>query len=190
MYNCKCKLPNGENQTNSVMQFLEISKGQSSDVKKTLEMFVSITDQLLNQGIDQWNYDYPDFAILNDDVLNGDNFLIKKDDDVAASIVLNNIQDAQYKKIHWRTRNSDILVIHRLGVHPKYQGQGLGKKMCLFAESFGRKYGYKSIRLDAYAGNDISNKLYQSLGYSQANGYCYFRKKAIPFYCFEKKIEL
>jgi ribosomal protein S18 acetylase RimI-like enzyme len=189
MYTCKCKLPKAENQTKSVMQFSNISKGELYDVDNTLKMFVSITDVLLEKGIDQWNYDYPDLTTLRGDVLRGENYVIREADQILASIVLNNVQDVQYQKIHWKNRNDAVLVIHRLGVHPKSQGRGLGKKMCLFAESFAREYHYKSIRLDTYAGNKISNGLYQSLGYSQANGYCYFRKKAIPFNCYEKKID-
>ncbi len=188
MYNCKCNLPKGENQTNRTMQISEISKGRFSDVENILQMFVFITDVLIDHGIDQWNYDYPDFETLKRDVEQGTNFVIREGNKIAASIVLNDIQDVQYRKIHWKYRNDSILVIHRLGVHPESQGKGLGKKMCLFAEWFAKKHKYKSIRLDAYAGNTVSNRLYKSLGYSQANGYCYFYKNAIPFYCYEKRV--
>jgi len=170
------------------MQFSEISKGQLSDVKNTLQMFVAITDALLENGVDQWNYDYPDYDTLKNDVEQEANFVIRDNNKILASIALNAIQDDQYQKIHWKYRNEAVLVIHRLGVHPDTQGKGLGKKMCLFAEHFAWENGYKSIRLDAYAGNTVSNKMYISLGYHRANGYCYFRKKAIPFYCYEKKI--
>jgi len=171
------------------MQFTEIKKGRLKDVENTLEMFVAITDVLLENGVDQWNYDYPDFDTLKEDVENGENFVIGEGSKILASMVLNDKQDEQYTKIHWKHRNDKVLVIHRLGVHPDAQGRGLGKKMCLFAEEFARKHQYKSIRLDAYAGNFISNYMYHSLGYSQANGYCYFRKKVIPFYCYEKRID-
>jgi len=170
------------------MQFSEISKGTIKDVEKTLEMFVAITDALLDKGIDQWNYDYPDLDTLHRDVEKGSNFVIRKGNKIAASIVLNDKQDAQYKNIHWKHRNEGVLVIHRLGVHPEFQGFGLGKKMCLFAESFARENNFKHIRLDAYAGNEVSNHMYEKLGYLKANGYCYFRKKPIPFYCYEKKV--
>ncbi|MEM9546427.1 MAG: GNAT family N-acetyltransferase [Bacteroidota bacterium] len=171
------------------MQFSEISKGTLGDVQNTLQMFIEITDVLLANGVDQWNYDYPDYNTLKEDVATGANFIIREDDKILASIALNAIQDEQYKKIHWKYRNDSVLVIHRLGVHPAAQGKGYGKKMCHFAESFAREHGYKSIRLDAYSGNAISNRLYEKLGYSKANGYCYFRKKIIPFYCYEKKID-
>jgi len=170
------------------MQCSEICQGEMKDVEKTLQMFVAITDKLLENGIDQWNYDYPDVVTLTKDVEQGWNFVIRNDGKIAASMAINDIQDDQYQYIHWKHRNKDVLVIHRLGVHPEFQGQGLGKKMCRFAEDFARQNGFGQIRLDAYAGNKISNKMYQGLGYQKANGYCYFRQKAIPFYCYEKQI--
>ncbi len=188
MYYCKCKLPAGENQTICTMQFSEISKGRLEDVEKTLEMFVSITDALLAHDIDQWNYDYPDIQTLKDDVVNGENYVVRAPNMVLASIVLNDAQDEQYKNIRWKYNHDAVLVIHRLGVHPQSQGKGLGKKMCLFAEHFAKEHNFKSIRLDAYSGNEISNRLYQSLGYIQADGLCYFRNKDIPFNCYEKEI--
>ena len=159
------------------MQFSEISKGQLSDVENTLQMFVAITDALLENGVDQWNYDYPDTETLTNDVEDGSNYVIRGKDKILASIALNEIQDEQYRKIHWKCRNESVLVIHRLGVHPKAQGMGLGKKMCRFAEDYAQRNGYKRIRLDAYSRYPVSKRLYLSLGYHQANGYCYFRKK-------------
>ena len=170
------------------MLISEISKGNLDDVKNTLQMFVAITDHLLAAGVNQWNYDYPDLDTLTKDAESGNNFVIRAGNEIAASIALDPYQDEQYQKIHWRHRNEKVLVIHRLGVHPSFQGRGLGKKMCLFAEQYAKDNWYKFIRLDAYAGNPISKKLYLSLGYTQANGYCYFRKKAIPFFCYEKVI--
>ena len=171
-----------------VTQFSEIQRGTLEDVEKTHEMFVAITDALLANKIDQWNYDYPDPETLKNDIEAGYNFVIRSGDHIAASIAINDVQDEQYKTVHWRHRDENVLVIHRLGVHPIFQGHGLGKKMCLFAEEFGRENGYKQIRLDAYAGNGVSNGFYKALGYSRANGFCYFRKKAIPFYCYEKQL--
>lgn len=188
MYNCKCKLPKGENQTKTTMQFSEILKGTYNDVENTLQMFISITDALLARGIDQWNYDYPDLQTLKNDVDQGCNFVIRSGDKIAASIVLNDIQDEQYRNIRWKNHSNEVLVIHRLGVNPEFQGLGLGKKMCVFAEEFAKSNHYKFIRLDAYSGNEISNQMYKRLGYTQADGCCYFREKEIPFYCYEKEI--
>jgi len=143
---------------------------------------------MLEADIDQWNCDYPDIDTLSQDVEAGDQYVAMVDGNLAGSIVLNAQQDEQYHNIHWHQLNQKVLVIHRLGVDPAYQGLGIGKKLCAFAEEFGKERGYQTIRLDAYAGNPVSNQLYASLGYAKAGGYCYFRKKAIPFYCYDKAL--
>ena len=188
MYYCKCNHLISKIKL-LAMPFSEISLGSMNQVQSTLDMFVAITDHLLDAGIDQWNYDYPDLSTLTLDVNLSHNYVIEKDGRIEASIVINEIQDEQYKNVKWTYNGSKILVIHRLGVHPNSQGKGLGKKMCQFAEWYARTNAYTSIRLDAYAGNERSNQMYRSLGYSQAQGLCYFRNKSIPFYCYEKIIK-
>ena len=170
------------------MESAEISKGRLDDAHNILQMFVNITDALLEHGVDQWNYDYPDLETIKNDISNASNFVIRSGGDIAASIVLDQKQDDQYKDIGWKYKSDAVLVIHRLGVNPKFQGRGLGKKMCAFAEDFARQNNLDCIRLDAFSENPISTNMYLKLGYRQAEGLCYFRGKATPFYCYEKKI--
>ena len=126
MYNCKCKLPWANNQTISTMLSSEILQGRREDVESTHQMFVSITDTLLANGVDQWNYDYPDPETLMEDVVNEDNFVIREGGKVLASIALNEVQDEQYRKIHWKHRDEGVLVIHRLGVSSRCPRQRIG----------------------------------------------------------------
>lgn len=168
------------------MSINTIEKSTIEDLGSTLKLFIKVTDKMLANNIDQWNYDYPDKKTITKDILSGNHYVIRDKGAVVGTIVLDDNQDDQYRNVHWSTRNSRILVIHRLGVHPDYQGQGIGKRLCLFAEEFGRNHNFKAIRLDAYSGNDSSNRLYKGLGYSRVNGLCYFRKKVIPFYCYDK----
>jgi len=170
------------------MKIHGIRKSNANDLDSTLDLFIKVTDLMLENGIDQWNYDYPNEESIRQDIASENHFVIVEDGVVLGTILLDKNQDEQYKSIHWNTRNKDVLVIHRLGVLPKAQGQGLAKKLCNFAEDYAKENGYKVIRLDAYAGNPISNGLYIKMGYQRANGYCYFRKKSIPFYCYDKLI--
>lgn len=171
------------------MSIHTIRKSNINDLESTLDLFVRVTDLMLEHGIDQWNYDYPNEEIIRQDIISGNHYVTVLDGVVVGTILLDTNQEDQYKSIHWSTRNKDVMVIHRLGVLPSAQGQGIAKELCLFAEDYARENGYKTIRLDAYAGNHISNGLYQKLGYKRANGYCYFRQKAIPFYCYDKMID-
>lgn len=165
-----------------------IRKSNIKDLESILDLFIKVTDAMLENNIVQWNYDYPNEGIIRQDIASGNHFVIADNETVIGTIVLDSNQDEQYKSIHWNTRNKDVLVIHRLGVLPQSQGQGVATKLCQFAEEHGEENGFTAIRLDAYAGNRISNGLYEKLGYQRANGYCYFMKKAIPFYCYDKKL--
>lgn len=53
------------------------------------------------------------------------------------------------------------------------------------AEAHAKQNTYVSIRLDAYAGNPPTVKLYERRGYRKA-GQVYFPRRTLPFFCFEK----
>ena len=162
-----------------------IEKGTTNDIEDIVTIFRSVSEDMTSNGINQWDEVYPTQANVVEDISNQELFLIKIDGTPIATMTLNEEQDPQYKYVHWKCRNQKVLVIHRLAVHPKNQGQGLAKQLVSFSIDHANTNGMRSIRLDAYAGNRRSNGLYEKLGFQKANGYCYFRQKPIPFYCWE-----
>ena len=170
------------------MDFSKIRLMSINDVEYLTELFVKVTDQMILQKIKQWNYTYPKQVHILQDIKNKSGYVWIENGVIAACISLDTIQDSQYKQIVWQTDQDLALVIHRLAVHPNFQGLGLSKKLCNFAEFYAKKRQIKSIRLDAYSENKISNQLYNSLGYKKADGFCYFHGNDIPFYCYDKII--
>jgi len=168
------------------MPLSEIVPAKQENIQSTLSLFHAVTKKMLDENVDQWNYDYPSIEVIEMDIEAKEQYVILDGETVVGTIVLNDSQDEQYHNVHWKSKREKVFVIHRLAVHPDYQNQGIAKKLCQYAEEMAIKHNYLSIRLDAYAGNKGSNRLYQKLGYTRANGFCYFRKKAIPFYCYEK----
>ena len=173
-----------------IINFQDIVLAKIADIPGLLELFVKCTDHMLAAGIDQWHYDYPNEQVISKDISTQTAFLIKDKKGPLGTITLNEQQDDQYKKIEWEYSWDKILVIHRLAVHPRAQGLGIGKKLCLFADQFAKTNNYTAIRLDAYAGNPASNHIYLKLGYRKAKGTCEFHNNPLPFYCYEKKISL
>ncbi len=180
-----------------------IEPATEKDIVSIHQLFVACTDAMLAAGIGQWHYDYPHEAIIREDVLAGQAFVIREEERCVATITLNTDQDDQYQHIRWRYDSDQVLVIHRLGVHPRAQGKGLATRLCLFAEAFAKGevdvkllgggssgtaglHRYDCIRLDAYVGNPVSNRLYEKLGYHLADGLCHFHDNELPFYCYEK----
>lgn len=162
--------------------------GTLVDVFSIMDIFIACTDAMLAAGIKQWNYTYPTPEVVKKDILRKELFVIKEADKCMATITINDVQDAQYQAIKWNFDASKVMVIHRLAVHPEAQGKGFGKKLCLLAEKQALLHDFGVIRLDAYSKNTISNRLYERLGYQEAEGYCYFHDNDIPFKCYEKRI--
>ena len=85
--------------------------------------------------------------------------------------------------------NIHCFYIHRLAVHPSFQGKGIGQKLMEYAETYGRATGYISIRLDTFSLNERNQRFYSSLGYKkldESNNVYFPNQSGDPFYCFEK----
>ncbi len=94
-------------------------------------------------------------------------------------------EEPQYNGIKWKYRDGKALEIHRMGVHPDWQGKGVGKVLFDFAEKYGKENGYSSIRMDTYCENERMIKLAEIRGYERT-GEIFFPPLTPPFYCYEK----
>jgi ribosomal protein S18 acetylase RimI-like enzyme len=94
--------------------------------------------------------------------------------------------DDVYKDVKWLTPNRNNVYLHRLAIHPNFQGQGLALKLMEYAEDFTIKNGCISIRLDTFSGNPKNNKFYTLQGYTKLEKIFYRNQSDMPFHCFEK----
>ncbi|ABR50359.1 GCN5-related N-acetyltransferase [Alkaliphilus metalliredigens QYMF] len=104
-----------------------------------------------------------------------------------AYVAINEKQSPEYSQIVWSTDGRKVLVIHRLSVHPEFQGKGIARKFIDFIEDFAIKNQYSCIRLDAYSENTAALRLYDRMGY-QRLGQVFFPFRELPFYCYEKAL--
>ncbi len=168
---------------------MSIYPAQVTDLDTLIQLFRQCSRSMLAAGIAQWDDHYPIPQQVEEDIANQSVFAWKKDDLILGTITLNGQQDEQYQDITWQLPAERVLVIHRLAVAPAGQGQGIGKALCRFAETYAADHDYTVIRLDAYSGNLVSNRLYEKLGYQKAKGLCWFHGNDLPFWCWEKAID-
>lgn len=114
--------------------------------------------------------------------------MFEEGDKTVGVIAINEIQDEEYKSIHWQNNDGKILVIHRLAIHPRSQKRGLAKQLMDFAEDYAVTNNYSSVRLDAYSGNQRVLRFYENRDYKK-QGEVFFPKRILPFYCYEKQIK-
>ena len=89
-----------------------------------LTLYARCVEHLESQGIDQWGAFYPTEEILRQDLEQGYLYLYIKNGQIIGAVSLNERQPEVYGLLPWSIRNGKILVVHRLIVDPKLQGQG------------------------------------------------------------------
>jgi ribosomal protein S18 acetylase RimI-like enzyme len=166
---------------------MDIVKGQKQDMSDIFDIISNCIKHMERQGVYQWNEFYPNADIIENDIESEHCYVLKDNGKCIAYVAINEEQSPEYSEIKWFSEGRKVLVIHRLSVHPEFQGKGIAKKMLNFIEDVATKNNYSCIRFDAYSGNKIALKLYEHFGYKKA-GQVFFPWRDLPFYCYEKNI--
>ena len=98
-------------------------------------------------------------------------FVLEQHGQVYASIIVNQMQPAEYQEVHWNcdAAPEEVMVIHLLCVSPTRAGQGLWTAMVKFVETLAKERNCKVVRLDTGAQNIPAVSLYQKLGFKIAD---------------------
>ncbi len=115
-----------------------------------------------------WQKDiYPSPEFLEDSIRKGELYLVYEGDSIVAAMVLNHDYNEGYKGFQWQIEadDSEIMVIHALGVHPAHSGRGYAAALVREAIETARDSGMKTMRLDVLEGNTPAEDLYTFFGF-------------------------
>lgn len=163
-----------------------IKKASKQDLDQLLTVVKSCGKNLIDQGIFQWNEEYPKREDLLEDIELQELWKLEDKNSIIGLIVLTENEDAEYQDVKWLTKNYKNLYIHRLAVDPKFQGKGYAQKLMDFAEKYAMENGYYSIRLDTFSQNKRNQKFYEQRNYIKLESIYFPKQSAFPFYCYEK----
>lgn len=162
-----------------------IRKATPQDIPAIIDMTKACAKHMIDQGIFQWNEHYPSITAFENDLTRNELYVLEIKKRIVGCIVISELMDEEYIPIQWLTTNKNNIYIHRLAVHPEYQGQGFAQQLMDFAEHYAIENIYSSIRLDTFSQNKRNQKFYELRGY-QRLGHIYFPKQSEhPFYCYE-----
>jgi ribosomal protein S18 acetylase RimI-like enzyme len=163
-----------------------IKKASKQDLEQLLTVVKSCGQNLIEQGIFQWNEQYPKREDLLEDIELQELWKLEDKNSVIGLIVLTENEDAEYQDVNWLTKNHKNLYIHRLAVDPEFQGKGYAQKLMDFAEKYAKENGYNSIRLDTFSENKRNLKFYEQRNYVKLESIYFPNQSEFPFYCYEK----
>ena len=88
-------------------------------------------------------------------------------EEIAAGMILNSECPEGYDAVNWAidAQGEEIMVVHLLGVHPRFSGRGLAKEMTREALRLAREAGCTTVRLDVMTNNLPAMHVYESVGF-------------------------
>ncbi|MBT8196690.1 MAG: GNAT family N-acetyltransferase [Bacteroidia bacterium] len=164
------------------------SLANESDLESVHSLIRNCANALLASGLKQWDATYPDKNILLNDIKNKTLHCCKLNDEIAAVVVANRIQDKEYEAVNWKDKSNNFAVIHRLAVNPKMQRMGIGRKLMKHIEEYAKSEKINSIRLDTFSLNPASIQFYKDLDYTELE-HIHLPYQPELFICFEKIID-
>ncbi len=139
----------------------------AADLPAIIALLGRAIEHLHANGIMQWSRGgYPEQRLAGD-IASGSAWMWRQAGSIVAYGVVDQAQEAQWEVVPFRDRSGRHRCVHRFMVDPSLQGRGIGSAIMSWVEARGRAQGWTSIRLDAFAGNPISNRLYQRRGYQE-----------------------
>ena len=161
-----------------------IRKATDLDLNSIMQITKACAKHMTNQQIYQWNEHYPNRNAFENDVQRGELYVYAQNNICIGCIAITTIKDVEYVPVEWLTKDKNIY-IHRLAVHPKYQGKGIAQQMMTFAENYAKTNGYFSVRLDTFSQNKRNQKFYETRGYKRLGNIYFPKQSKHPFYCYE-----
>jgi GNAT superfamily N-acetyltransferase len=118
-----------------------------------------------DNGINQWGYlleGGEDGEILQS-IQNNETYTVVKDKEIIGTFTLSSNQNEWDEHVFGIEDTSDLLYLHRLAVHPRYMGQGIGRFILDWID--GNVKSKSFIKLDCVAANTKLNEFYKSYGF-------------------------
>lgn len=169
---------------------ISIEKASINNLEKLYAITKNCAKHMIDQGIFQWNNDYPSREILQLDIELQQIWKLTVENTIIGIVVLSEIEDEEYKTVKWLTNNNQNLYIHRLAIDPIFQGKGYAQKLMIFAENYAREHQYNSIRLDTFSQNKRNQEFYKKRNYVKLESIYFHEQSEFPFYCYEKVLNV
>ena len=159
--------------------------GKISDIEQILKITNACVKKMIDNGIYQWNDYYPNKLAFEKDIKRNELYVLEIDKTLIGCIAISTLIDDEYIPVKWLTPNENNVYVHRLAIHPNFQGKGFAQQLMDFAEQHAIENNYESIRLDTFSQNKRNQLFYELRGYKKLEDIYFPKQSEYPFHCFE-----
>lgn len=148
---------------------LQIRTADSRDYSNIRDFYYSLIDAMEDAEYKPgWEKDiYPTQEFLIRSIESNELYIGEMDGQIVSCMVVNHEYNDGYKDIQWsvEVKDSELLVIHALGVNSMFSGKGIAKQMVQQVIKIAHENNIKTIRLDVLEGNIPAEKAYTKMGF-------------------------
>jgi len=146
---------------------MDFVKAEIKEIPDIMNIIKNAQKYLKEEGIDQWQNNYPNPETLVNDINNQNSYLIKKENKIIATAAIIFGEDPTYNLIEngeWISKGL-YGVIHRAAVAPEYRGRGIISLIFKKTFQMGLDLGAKSIRIDTHQDNSSMQRAVKKAGF-------------------------
>ena len=140
---------------------MEFRKSVEADISNIMNIIKQAQAYFKEQGINQWQNDYPNSEVIGEDIDNKYSYVLLKDKKILATAAISFDGEKTYEAIYegkWIS-NNEYAVIHRIAVDNSYKGFGLSSEIIKNVEKLCLNNGVHSIKVDTHEENISMQKL-------------------------------
>jgi GNAT superfamily N-acetyltransferase len=166
---------------------MEVKQAKSTDLVEILYLLNVCISDMNAKGLKHWNNVFPGNEQIRKDLEEGNIYLAKEKGVCKGMVTLNDSEPAGYGDMKFQTAEARPLFLHRMAVHPKWQGKGIASYLVDFAQKMARDRGFTCIRLDIYQSSQEARQLCKKLNFQEIGSFQAPCQK-IPYVCYEKQL--
>jgi ribosomal protein S18 acetylase RimI-like enzyme len=140
-----------------------------NDYEAVRDFYYELIDEMKDAKFKPgWEKDvYPTQEFLLESIRTKELFYTPDPSNIQACMIVNHRYNEGYKDVKWSVEASEeeLLVIHALGVLPRYSGRGIAKQLVQEVIHQAELQNIKTIRLDILDGNIPAEKAYTKAGF-------------------------
>lgn len=134
---------------------MKFRKSVKKDIDSIMRIIKQAQEYFKEQGIDQWQNDYPNKNTINDDIKNGESYALEKDGCLVATAMITFKGEKSYSSIYggeW-LNNNEYAAIHRIAVDNTYKGLDISSQIIKNIENLCLQRNICSIKIDTHEDN-------------------------------------